>query len=61
MTIAELLSGLKTRSISGPPDQEVMGIAYDSRLVKSGYLFVAIKGFSVDGHTYIKDAINRGG
>ncbi|HDK41462.1 MAG TPA: UDP-N-acetylmuramoyl-L-alanyl-D-glutamate--2,6-diaminopimelate ligase, partial [Nitrospirae bacterium] len=35
--------------------------AYDSRLVKSGYLFVAIKGFSVDGHTYIKDAINRGG
>ncbi len=60
MTIAELLRGLKVKRVSGPLEKEIKGIAYDSRLVKNGYLFVAIKGFSVDGHAYIKDAISRG-
>ena len=60
MTIADLLKGLKVKRVGGPLGQEVKGIAYDSRLVKKGYLFVAIKGFSVDGHTYIRDAISRG-
>lgn len=41
-------------------DLEIRGIAYDSRRVGRDYLFVAIKGFSSDGHNYIKDAISRG-
>lgn len=60
MTIAELLRGLKVKRVRGPLEKEIKGIAYDSRLVKNGYLFVAIIGFSVDGHAYIKDAISRG-
>ncbi len=60
MTIAELLRGLKVKRVSGPLEKEIKGVAYDSRLVKNGYLFVAIIGFSVDGHAYIKDAISRG-
>ncbi len=60
MTIAELLRGLKVKKVRGSLGKEVKGIAYDSRLVKNGYLFVAIKGFSVDGHAYIKNAISRG-
>ena len=32
----------------------------DSRLVKPGQIFVAIKGFTVDGHDYINQAIENG-
>jgi UDP-N-acetylmuramoyl-L-alanyl-D-glutamate--2,6-diaminopimelate ligase len=42
------------------PDVEVTGIAIDSRAVKPGYLFVAMKGGSVDGHNYIPKAIENG-
>jgi len=39
---------------------KVTGIASDSRRVKSGYLFVAISGYEVDGHDFILEAIRRG-
>ncbi|MBI5055967.1 MAG: UDP-N-acetylmuramoyl-L-alanyl-D-glutamate--2,6-diaminopimelate ligase [Nitrospirae bacterium] len=60
MTILKLLEGLAVKSNTGPLDAEIKGIAYDSRFIKEGFLFVAVKGFSVDGHDYIRDAINRG-
>jgi len=36
------------------------GIANNSRMVKKGGLFVAIKGEKVDGHDFIEDAVARG-
>ena len=39
---------------------DVSGIAYDSRNVKEGYLFVAIKGEKYDGHDFIGDAVGKG-
>ncbi len=59
MTLLKLLEGLEARR-TGPLNAEIKGIAYDSRFVEKGYLFVAVRGFSVDGHNYIKDAVNRG-
>lgn len=41
-------------------DIPIMGITDDSRLVKSGYLFVATKGYNVDHYDYIGDAIQNG-
>ena len=40
--------------------QNIKGIAKSSNEVKEGYLFVAIKGFTVDGHNFIEDAIKNG-
>ena len=60
MTIAEILRGLNVKRITGPLEKEIEGIAYDSRVVKKGFLFVAIKGLSVDGHAFIKDVISKG-
>ncbi len=60
MTIAEILKGLNVKRITGPLEKEIEGIAYDSRVVKKGFLFVAIKGLSVDGHVFIKDVISKG-
>lgn len=39
---------------------DITGIAYDSRKVQSGYIFVCIKGFAQDGHKYAKSAQEKG-
>ncbi len=38
----------------------VTGITDDSRLVKKGFIFVAVKGSTVDGNNYIDEAIKNG-
>lgn len=45
---------------NGLKDLEIIGITDDSRKVKPGYLFVAIKGLERDGHEYIEQAIEKG-
>ncbi len=46
--------------LEGNGDVEITGIAYDSRRVEPGDLFVAVQGIHVDGHHYVADAIARG-
>ncbi|WP_096435724.1 UDP-N-acetylmuramoyl-L-alanyl-D-glutamate--2,6-diaminopimelate ligase [Alteribacter populi] len=41
-------------------DLEIIGIADNSLDVKEGFLFLAIKGYKVDGHHYIEEAIKQG-
>ena len=40
--------------------REVLDIAHDSRKVKQGSLFVAVRGFHSDGHTFISQALQQG-
>jgi UDP-N-acetylmuramoyl-L-alanyl-D-glutamate--2,6-diaminopimelate ligase len=42
------------------PDIPISGISIDSRAVRPGNLFVALKGSDVDGHNYIQKAIENG-
>ena len=42
------------------PDVEVHGLAYDSRAVKPGFLFAALRGSQGDGRAHIEDALGRG-
>lgn len=42
------------------PAVEITGIAIDSRVVKPGDLFVAMRGRDLDGHKYIQSAITNG-
>ena len=41
-------------------NREVLGVVIDSRKVEPGYLFVAIKGERVDGHSFIPAVFAKG-
>ncbi|MDE0472805.1 MAG: UDP-N-acetylmuramoyl-L-alanyl-D-glutamate--2,6-diaminopimelate ligase [Ekhidna sp.] len=58
--LKDILYGISLKSLIGNREVEVAGIAFDSRKMKAGYLFVAIRGLTVDGHDYIKEAIEIG-
>jgi UDP-N-acetylmuramoyl-L-alanyl-D-glutamate--2,6-diaminopimelate ligase len=58
--LEELLKGLDGVSIRGALDGVVTGIAYDSRRVRPGFVFVAMAGQLADGHNFVEDAVNRG-
>ncbi|MBC8311024.1 MAG: UDP-N-acetylmuramoyl-L-alanyl-D-glutamate--2,6-diaminopimelate ligase [Candidatus Marinimicrobia bacterium] len=58
MTLKDILKNLK---FTGKVDErEISGITHDSRKVKAGTLFVAIKGQNSDGYEFIPSAIERG-
>lgn len=59
MRLEELARGAGA-ILEGNPDIDITGIAYDSRRVNPGDLFVAVEGIHVDGHHYLNDAIARG-
>lgn len=58
--LGDLLTGLEQADLTGSVDVEIDDIAYDSRLVKPGGLFVAITGYQQDGHEFIADAVEQG-
>src|ERR1700680_3541885 len=58
MTFQQLLQGAEVLSQSGNP--AVAGVEYDSRRVRSGTVFVAMKGETSDGNRFIDQAIAAG-
>jgi UDP-N-acetylmuramoyl-L-alanyl-D-glutamate--2,6-diaminopimelate ligase len=60
MILKDLLTGMETTDITGDAGVNVTGIAYDSRKVTPGCLFVAVQGERADGRDYITDAVARG-
>ena len=60
MKLESLLKDVAATHVDGPLDREITAIAYDSRRVKPGSLFVAMKGEKVDGGIFIDNAIAAG-
>lgn len=60
MLLKDILNNISVEELSGLTSVEVKAIQFDSRKVSSGTLFVAVKGFSVDGHNYLDKAIENG-
>lgn len=58
--LSELISDLNPLVSWGNLGVEISGIAYDSRRVKPGNLFVCIRGLKTDGHFFVGDALARG-
>ena len=53
MKLKEILVGLEGIKAKGNVEREITTIESDSRKVVEGSMFFAIKGFTVDGTTYI--------
>lgn len=60
MKLNELLKNITPIKIIGNDDVEITGVNIDSRRIKAGHLFVAMKGTQVDGHLFIGKAIELG-
>ena len=60
MRIKEFLLLDRVERSEGDLEQEVRGLAYDSRKVGPGQVFFAIPGEKSDGHDFIAEAVRRG-
>ncbi|MGB1248390.1 MAG: UDP-N-acetylmuramoyl-L-alanyl-D-glutamate--2,6-diaminopimelate ligase, partial [Chitinophagales bacterium] len=58
--LSDILYKVKIKAVHGSTQVEVANLCQDSRLVAENSLFVAVKGFNVDGHAYIEKAIDLG-
>ena len=59
MRLADLARG-GGAVLEGNGEVDITGVAYDSRRVQPGDLFVAVAGLHVDGHVYVGDAVAAG-
>ena len=62
MRLGELLdsAGIEIRCTSEEKDGILNGLTDDSREVKKGYIFIAVRGLQVDGHDYVARAVDKG-
>ena len=61
MRLSELTREIRYTQIILPKNEsEITGVNIDSRLVKKGDIFIAVKGTQVDGHQYIQSAVESG-
>lgn len=59
-SLNQIMELVQSKEWSGDLKTTFAGVQFDSRQVKPGDLFVAIKGFKTDGHQYIPQAIEKG-
>ena len=60
MLLSDILYKVNIRAVTGSTGVEVSDIQIDSRRIKQGAAFVAVKGAVVDGHQFIEKAIENG-
>ena len=59
MILKKILVGIDGLKAMGNLDVEINNISQDSNSIEPNDLFIAIKGFKVDGHKYIPQAITK--
>lgn len=58
--LQDILYRVELQEVVGDTQQQVTGLCLDSRHVREGYLFAAIRGTQVDGHQFISAAVEKG-
>jgi len=59
--LQDIVDSTGGRLISGVPGKVFGGISIDSRTIKRGDLFVALRGVKFDGHQFVQEAMEKGG
>lgn len=60
MVLEDIIRDIDVRTVKGEAGREIADIVFDSRKVRPGSLFVAIRGYETDGHLYIDQAVTSG-
>lgn len=58
--LSEVVEGVAVEQIIGAQDRMITSLEFDSREVKDGCCFIAVRGTRVNGHHFIQDAIRNG-
>ncbi len=60
MIVEEILEVVRGRLLGGVRQSPVLGISTDSRTLRGGELFLALKGEKYDGHDFVEEALEKG-
>lgn len=60
MRLEDIIRNTGAKIVHGDASTEITSICSDSRKAAEGALFIAVKGFSIDGHDFIDSAIEAG-
>lgn len=60
MILKEIIRDVQTELVNGDLNSEIKGVTSNSKEVREGFLFAAIRGDNTDGHKYIDSAIKKG-
>ena len=60
MLLRELLEKVDIASLSADLDAEICGVSFDSRTLRTGEVFIAVRGYQQDGHQFIEEAVVKG-
>ena len=60
MKLQQLIEKTTPLLVNGSTETDIKGIEIDSRQIKDGYAFVAMRGTQADGHNYIEKAVELG-
>ena len=60
MRLGDLLQHIEPLKVDGDPGMEIQGLYCDSRQVRPGGLFFALRGTLADGHRFIGNAVQAG-
>lgn len=60
MRFSDLIKDVQCLEVNWDDSREIKGVAYDSRRVEQGFLFVALPGIKSDGAKFIGEAVSRG-
>ncbi|NLY29252.1 MAG: UDP-N-acetylmuramoyl-tripeptide--D-alanyl-D-alanine ligase [Firmicutes bacterium] len=60
ITVAQIIQWTAGEKLAGSLSAAVQGVSIDSRLIRSGELFIPLRGERVDGHEFAADALARG-
>ena len=59
-TLSELIRMTPVEKVLGSADVEIKDVTADSRKVEEGGLFICLSGAHVDGHDFVKAAVEKG-
>ncbi len=60
MTLERIISGCGIKAVEGDTSIRISAVCNDSRKVVPGALFIAVRGFASDGHSFIATAVEKG-